>query len=172
MKRLAAFIVVLALLGCEEHEGSQHAAAQPEPVAPVEVTAPGQAAVQPADEVTQLRARVAELEQQLAACQGPAAQPGATRTAPVPAVVPQGVDVPGQPASTTPATTTPTTSPTATAPTANHPDAGTRQRRQRDPSLLEEILGDNAPRERRQGDRRVIELPEPSQLPDPTGLLR
>lgn len=151
--RLLAIVVVLALAGCQQHDEEHHAAAQPQAVAPVEVT-PVQ---QPTDEVAELRARVAELEQQLAACQGTQAstETSAPQTAPVPAVVPQGVDVPG--GSTTPAQP-------ATNANAATPDAGTHRRR-RDPSLIDEVLGNDAPHRRREGDHDVIELP------DPTGLL-
>lgn len=88
--RWCVLALALALSACEENETSF---ADPEPVAPVEVTADpeGDPASDPGTEdVDGLRARVAQLEQQLAQCRGDA--PPAT--APPMAPIPEGVDVP------------------------------------------------------------------------------
>ncbi len=147
-------VIVLAVLAmaCEEAE-TEAATAQPAPVAPVEVTGgEGSAAAPEGDEVAQLRARVAELEQQLAACRG--AQPAAgTQTA----AIPEGADVP--PA--TPEPVEPAAAATNTQGTTR--DAGTRARRpQNDPTLMDTILGDD--RRRRRGDDEPIELPNPANI--------
>ncbi len=147
MKRLAGWVLVALLaLGCEE-EDTTATAQEPAPVTPVEVTA-GEGEAQPS-ELEQLRARVAELEQQLATCQQ--AQP-ATQTA----AIPEGVDVPAPEGETPPAT------PTATAQNDAR-DAGTaRNRRRRDPNLMDTILGEDG--RRRQGDDETIELPNPANI--------
>lgn len=151
VRRLAGWIVVAVLaVGCSE-AADDTASAQPAPVAPVEVTGTTPAAP---DEVATLRARVAELEQQLATCQG-AQAPSGTQTAAVPAegaTIPEGVDVPAQ--EPAPATTT---TQTATR------DAGTRARRRGDPDLIDTILGPDG-RRRRRGDDETIELPNPANI--------
>lgn len=129
--------------GCAEE--APGAAAPPEAVAPVEVTQ----AVTPEgeeDELTTLRARVAELEQQLASCQT-AAAPAPSGTQAV--AIPEGADIPAE-------GTTPTAQST-------RPDAGTRARRERDPSLLETILGPDGRRRRRANDE-TIEIPNPANV--------
>jgi hypothetical protein len=132
--------MVAALGGCGEETPA--AASEPEAVTPVEVT---QAVAVPEapDELTTLRARVTELESQLAACQTAAAPaPSGTETVAIPA----GAD--------TPEATTPT------AQTAR-PDAGARARRARDPSLLDTILG---PDGRRRADDDTIRIPNPANV--------
>lgn len=147
MTRLSSWIVVAALaLGCGQERDEAAPAQAPQPVAPVEVpAAPAEGAqAQEGDEVATLRARVAELEQQLAACQG--AQP-ATPTA----AIPEGVDVPEDVAEEASAR-----------PEARARDAGARTRRARDPSLIDTILGEeNRPRRRRD---ETIELPNPASI--------
>jgi hypothetical protein len=133
---------ILAALGCAEE--APVAAAEPEAVAPVEVTQAVTATEEGEDELTTLRARVAELEQQLATCQGAAAPSGTQAVA-----IPEGADVPAE----------------GTTPTAQsaRPDAGTRARRQRDPSLLDTILGPDG-RRRRRTDDETIEIPNPANV--------
>ncbi len=149
--RSALAAAALALLACSS--GPEDV---PEAVAPVEV-----GAAQPSEDVAQLRARVDELERELAACQaGDAERTTAEATddsasevhdgvqsAELPAVIPEGVDVPAERRHAA----------------SRRPDAGTQHRRtgaSRDPSLLERVLGDDSP-----GDDGSLHLP------DPTGLL-
>lgn len=149
--------------------------ARPPPVSPVEVTAPTPATTpaQP-DELAQLRARVAQLEADLASCRNPqpGAQPGAqpvaqptaqgTQATPLPA----GVDVPP----TTPTEATPTPAqgeqraandPARTTTTTTR----TTPRRREDGTLIDQILGPE-PNEgrRRQDDDRTIQLPNPANI--------
>jgi hypothetical protein len=90
MVRLWWSVAVLALAGaCGGEESEASAAQEPEAVRPVEVVAEDGEEAEPeaeSDEVTRLRARVAELEQQLAQCQE-------NRPA-TPGNVPAGVDPP------------------------------------------------------------------------------
>lgn len=147
MKHALSFAMTMsmaaALGGCAEETPA--VAAEPEAVTPVEVTQDVTAPEGEADELTTLRARVAELEQQLAACQtAPAAPPSGTQAV----AIPEGVDVPAE----------------ETAPTAqrSRPDAGARARRQqRDPSLIDTILG---PDGRRRASDDTIELPNPARV--------
>lgn len=145
------FVFAVLATACGEAE-SETATAQPAPVAPVEVTGEeGSAPAPEGDEVAALRARVAELEQQLAACQGPA---GGTQTA----AIPEGADVPAE----TPEPVEPAAAATNTQGTTR--DAGTRARRQGDPSLIDTILGEDGRRRRRRDD-------EPLELPNPANIL-
>ena len=117
------WLAALSLLGgCEERE----AVADPEPVAPVAVTA-GESE----QDLAALRARVAELEGQLAECHGATvtAEPAAGGTEV--AAVPADVAVPGGEASPTGATTPAGTTRTGT--------SGRRGRT--DDSLLGTLLG-------------------------------
>ncbi len=118
---------LLVLGGCEEEVEEVE---DPEPVAPVEVTAEDTPTpTAPAGDVAALQARVAALEAELASCRaGPPA--GGTQVAPVPA------DVPGE--------TAPTTTGGETA--SNGTSGSTSSSRRRDaPSarggLLDQILG-------------------------------
>lgn len=157
MTRHALMSTVLGLalgLGCGEPTSESATPAAPTPVAPVEVSTeqtddPAQEDA-PDDDVAALRARVTELEQQLAQCQG-SATPSGTETAAIPEVEPEPV------AATTPATTTASN---------NTTDAGPRRARrteQRDPSLIDTILGTDG-RRRRRGDNDTIEIPMPGSL--------
>jgi len=132
--------IMAALAGCGQRAESPFeppVPVMPEIVTPVEVTPEAQEP-EPDDEVTTLRAQVAELEQQLAECRG-AEPPSGTQTA----ALPEGVDVP-EPAG------------------GARPDAGTRARRARQdpPSLIDTILG---PADRRRADD-TIELPNPAKV--------
>lgn len=142
---LALVVSVLgALTACRE-EAERPAPAAPPAVTPVEVTADAEQAEDEPGELATLRARVAELEAQLAACQGPQA-PSGTETA----TIPEGVDVPAEGERATQTAR------------ADRPDAGARARRRRDdPSLLETILG---PNDRRRGDDETIEIPNPASV--------
>jgi len=154
MKGIRIGLLSLALLGCGAEDDTQAAAQPPPAVAPVEVTTEGEAT---ADDPAALRARIAELEAELATCRGTAATDATatesgTETAAIPEVVPEGVAVPeGE----TPAAT-------------REPSARTeRQPRQteRDPSLIDSVLGDpdETTTTRRQRPRdlaeEVLELP-------------
>ena len=155
MKGIRIGLLSLALLGCGAEEDTQAAAQPPPAVAPVEVTAEGEAA---ADDPAALRARIAELEAELATCRGTAATETAeatesgTETAAIPEVVPEGVAVPeGE----TPAAT-------------REPSARTERpprQTERDPSLIDSVLGDpdETTTTRRQRPRdlaeEVLELP-------------
>lgn len=141
---LVAMMTSMVAAGCAEE--APGAAAPPEAVAPVEVTQAVTAPEGEEDELTTLRARVAELEQQLASCQT-AAAPAPSGTQAV--AIPEGADVPAEGA-------TPTAQNT-------RPDAGARARRERDPSLLETILGPDGRRRRRTNDD-TIELPNPANV--------
>lgn len=101
-----------------------------------------------------LRARIAELEAELAAARGEA--PTGTETAAIPEVVPEGVAVPGQ---EEPAAATPTDTSGQTA-SAGRTRADRRERR--DPSLLDTVLGDDGTRGRdraRDDDERTARRP-------------
>ena len=145
MKHALSFAMTMSILaalgGCSEE--APVAAAEPEPVAPVEVTQAVTVTGEEPDELTTLRARVTELEQQLATCQGAAAPSGTQAVA-----IPEGADVPEEGA-------TPTAQST-------RPDAGPRARRQRDPSLLDTILGSDG--RRRRANDETIEIPNPANV--------
>lgn len=161
MKALSLGLLVLALLGCGEREEAESAASPPQAVAPVEVSAEeGTAAEGAAAEGTSeedpeaLRARIAELEAELAAARGEA--PTGTETAAIPEVVPEGVAVPGQ---EEPSAATPTDTSGQTA-SAGRTRADRRERR--DPSLLDTVLGDDGTRGRdraRDDDERTARRP-------------
>ncbi|MEQ9076468.1 MAG: hypothetical protein RLP09_21610 [Sandaracinaceae bacterium] len=142
MKALSLGLLALALLGCGEREEAESAASPPQAVAPVEVSAEEGAAAEGTSEEDPeaLRARIAELEAELAAARGEA--PTGTETAAIPEVVPEGVAVPGQeePAAATPADTSARTA------SAGRTRADRRERR--DPSLLDTVLGDDETRGR------------------------
>ena len=152
MKALSLGLLVLALLGCGEREEAESAASPPQAVAPVEVSAEEGTAAEEDPEA--LRARIAELEAELAAARGEA--PTGTETAAIPEVVPEGVAVPGQeePAAATPADTSARTA------SAGRTRADRRERR--DPSLLDTVLGDDGTRGRdraRDDDERTARRP-------------
>ena len=94
MKALSLGLLALALLGCGEREEAESAASPPQAVAPVEVSAEEGTAAEEDPEA--LRARIAELEAELAAARGEGEAPTGTETAAIPEVVPEGVAVPGQ----------------------------------------------------------------------------
>ena len=152
MKALSLGLLVLALLGCGAREEAESAASPPQAVAPVEVSAEEGTAAEEDPEA--LRARIAELEAELAAARGEA--PTGTETAAIPEVVPEGVAVPGQeePAAATPADTSARTA------SAGRTRADRRERR--DPSLLDTVLGDDGTRGRdraRDDDERTARRP-------------
>lgn len=152
MKALSLGLLALALLGCGEREEAESAASPPQAVAPVEVSAEEGTAAEEDPEA--LRARIAELEAELAAARGEA--PTGTETAAIPEVVPEGVAVPGQeePSAATPADTSARTA------SAGRTRADRRERR--DPSLLDTVLGDDGTRGRdraRDDDERTARRP-------------
>jgi hypothetical protein len=164
----------LALLGstvggCGEESSAGPTTSAPQAVAPVEVTADTVDTAEPGaeDEVTQLRARVAELERQLAEAQG-TAPPSGTETAPVP------VPVPGEGETAAPTTGTETASAgSTTGDGAGGGSTGTtssgRRARERDPSLLGALLGDEEggsrrPRTNTDQDSRDLRLPNPANI--------
>ncbi len=154
MKALSLGLLALALLGCGEREEAESAASPPQAVAPVEVSAEEGTAAEEDPEA--LRARIAELEAELAAARGEGEAPTGTETAAIPEVVPEGVAVPGQeePAAATPADTSARTA------SAGRTRADRRERR--DPSLLDTVLGDDETRGRdraRDGDERTARRP-------------
>ncbi|GAB5543689.1 MAG: hypothetical protein SangKO_034490 [Sandaracinaceae bacterium] len=154
MKALSLGLLVLALLGCGEREEAESAASPPQAVAPVEVSAEEGTAAEEDPEA--LRARIAELEAELAAARGEGEAPTGTETAAIPEVVPEGVAVPGQeePAAATPADTSARTA------SAGRTRADRRERR--DPSLLDTVLGDDGTRGRdraRDDDERTARRP-------------
>jgi hypothetical protein len=111
---MIAALAFLSACTAEEAEGA--AAEAPAPVRPVEVVADEEGAEDEAneaesEELTRLRARVTELESQLATCQREAA------------AVPTGVDPPAQPAAQ------PATQTASAEPAAERRDAGPRRRR-------------------------------------------
>ena len=145
-----ALMLVTGASGCGELDDESEDAeetAEPPAVAPVEVVAvPGTetaAAADPAapeDTVESLRARVSELETELAACQG--------------ATVPEGVEVPGEEhAATTPATARPAT---AGSTDSDNSDDHTRRR-----GLVDTLLGDNP---RNDEEELLGPLPNPSDI--------
>jgi hypothetical protein len=151
VSRRAFVLALMVLSGCENLR-TEPAPAQPAPVAPVEVT-PQEQGSDP-EELARLRARVAELEQELRSCRdSQAPPPSGTQTA----VVPEGLDVPDE---TPPSTTS-----------AAPQDAGTRRRassqrrdRDRDPSLLDTILGTDGRRRGGTSSPETIELPNPARV--------
>lgn len=152
MKALSLGLLALALLGCGEREEAESAASPPQAVAPVEVSAEEGTAAEEDPEA--LRARIAELEAELAAARGEA--PTGTETAAIPEVVPEGVAVPGQ---EEPSAATPTDTSGQTA-SAGRTRADRRERR--DPSLLDTVLGDDETRGRdraRDDDERTARRP-------------
>lgn len=154
MKALSLGLLALALLGCGEREEAESAASPPQAVAPVEVSAEEGTAAEEDPEA--LRARIAELEAELAAARGEGEAPTGTETAAIPEVVPEGVAVPGQeePAAATPADTSARTA------SAGRTRADRRERR--DPSLLDTVLGDDGTRGRdraRDDDERTARRP-------------
>lgn len=152
MKALSLGLLALALLGCGEREEAESAASPPQAVAPVEVSAEEGTAAEEDPEA--LRARIAELEAELAAARGEA--PTGTETAAIPEVVPEGVAVPGQ---EEPSAATPTDTSARTA-SAGRTRADRRERR--DPSLLDTVLGDDGTRGRdraRDDDERTARRP-------------
>jgi Tfp pilus assembly protein FimV len=151
-----ALVITLSMsLGCEEERVSR--VEEPEPVAPVEVSP---------NEADELRARVAELEQQLAQAQGEAAPP-ATEQAEVPeapeAVMPEGV-LPEEAAPAATAEAARTTPTPTKAPSTTRASSATRA----EPGLLETLLGPDDPATRR---RRPSKNDDTLQLPNPARVL-
>ena len=154
MKALSLGLLALALLGCGEREEAESAASPPQAVAPVEVSAEEGTAAEEDPEA--LRARIAELEAELAAARGEGEAPTGTETAAIPEVVPEGVAVPGQ---EEPSAATPTDTSARTA-SAGRTRADRRERR--DPSLLDTVLGADGTRGRdraRDDDERTARRP-------------
>lgn len=175
MQRLGIGLIViggLALAACAEEADEGPTTGAPQAVAPVEVTAddvegtaegvdPAEGSAEDGDEVTQLRARVAELERQLAESQG--APPSGTETAPIP------VPVPGETTGTETATNTGSSTGSNTGSNTGSSTGSTARRRERDPSLLGALLGDDDGHARRphtntDQDNRDLRLPNPANI--------
>jgi len=179
LSKWAVVAIALIALGCEEEEPSEAEAQAPEAVAPLEVTPDEEVAEggEP-DELSQLQARVAQLEGQLAQCGcevPPEPSEGGAASGTQTAAVPEGVDVPeGAEAA---ADTESAGAEGADEEAGDAEASAARGRdRDRDPTLLGTLLGDEeeAERHRRRARRQAgsdQDDPETLELPNPASIL-
>ncbi|HJL19022.1 MAG TPA: hypothetical protein RMH99_25390 [Sandaracinaceae bacterium LLY-WYZ-13_1] len=167
-------VALVLVAGCAEETSDTADETPPEPVAPVEVTSEDgteTAAVEGEgeDEVSALRARVAELEGQLAqcGCEAPAAE-APTQSGTQTVAIPEGVAVPDDSPNDGSETEPGPARADATGTRGDDDDPRADRRQRRDRTLLGTLLGDEeegseARRRRRssEGDEETVEIPNP-----------